>query len=60
MDEKAYMDPSIIKGVFENGFMGVEVPQEYGGPESGFFDTVLLVEELARVRRVLIFEFPLF
>lgn len=36
-------------GSFENGFMGVEVPEKYGGPGSSFFDTVIVVEELAKV-----------
>ena len=29
--------------------MGIEVPAKYGGPESTFFNTVLVVEELAKV-----------
>ncbi|PIO57786.1 acyl-CoA dehydrogenase, middle domain protein, partial [Teladorsagia circumcincta] len=30
-------------------FMGIEVPEKYGGPGSSFFDTVLVVEGLAKV-----------
>ncbi|VDO13325.1 unnamed protein product, partial [Haemonchus placei] len=29
--------------------MGIEVPESYGGPGSSFFDTVLVVEGLAKV-----------
>lgn len=29
--------------------MGIEIAEKYGGPESSFFDTVIVVEELARV-----------
>ena len=29
--------------------MGVEVPAKYDGPESSFFNVVLIVEELAKV-----------
>ncbi|CAJ0559604.1 unnamed protein product, partial [Mesorhabditis spiculigera] len=49
MDAKAELHKSIITGSFENGFMGIEVPEKYGGPESSFFDTVIVVEELARI-----------
>ncbi|PIO64114.1 putative acyl-CoA dehydrogenase, partial [Teladorsagia circumcincta] len=30
-------------------FMGIEVPEKYGGPGSSFFDTVLVVEGLAKI-----------
>ena len=29
--------------------MGIEVPSKYGGPESSFFNVVLVIEELAKV-----------
>jgi len=29
--------------------MGIEIGQKYGGPESTFFNVVIVVEELARV-----------
>jgi len=49
MDEKSQMHQSVITGVFENGFMGIEVPEAFGGPESLFFDSVLVIEELAKI-----------
>jgi short/branched chain acyl-CoA dehydrogenase len=49
MDAESKMDKSIIDGCFENGFMGLEVPSKYDGPEASFFNTVLVVEELATV-----------
>uniref|UniRef100_A0A158P9W3 Short/branched chain specific acyl-CoA dehydrogenase, mitochondrial n=1 Tax=Angiostrongylus cantonensis TaxID=6313 RepID=A0A158P9W3_ANGCA len=49
MDEKSQMHQSVITGVFENGFMGVEVPEAYGGTGSSFFDSILIIEELAKV-----------
>uniref|UniRef100_A0A8R1DVB6 Short/branched chain specific acyl-CoA dehydrogenase, mitochondrial n=1 Tax=Caenorhabditis japonica TaxID=281687 RepID=A0A8R1DVB6_CAEJA len=49
MDDASQMDPSVIQGVFDNGFMGMEVPEKYGGPGYSFFDTILVVEELAKV-----------
>uniref|UniRef100_A0A8C4Q6Q6 Short/branched chain specific acyl-CoA dehydrogenase, mitochondrial n=1 Tax=Eptatretus burgeri TaxID=7764 RepID=A0A8C4Q6Q6_EPTBU len=49
MDRKSEMHPSVIKGLFENGLMGVEIPEEFGGAGSNFFCSVLVVEELAKV-----------
>jgi len=49
MDRDSKMDQKVIDGCFKNGFMGIEVPAKYGGPESTFFNTVLVVEELAKV-----------
>ncbi|KAI6195549.1 Acdh-3 [Aphelenchoides fujianensis] len=49
MDKTSKMDPRVIKGSFENGLMGVEVPAEYDGPEASFFSVNLIVEELAKV-----------
>ncbi|VDL74427.1 unnamed protein product [Nippostrongylus brasiliensis] len=49
MDEKSQMHQSVITGAFENGFMGAEVPEAYGGPGSSFFDVILIIEELAKV-----------
>jgi alkylation response protein AidB-like acyl-CoA dehydrogenase len=49
MDADAKMDPAIIKGLFEQGFMGVEIGAEYGGTGSNFLSACLVVEELAKV-----------
>ncbi|VDM45321.1 unnamed protein product [Toxocara canis] len=49
MDDSSTMDERVISGMFENGFMGVEIPFEYGGPGATFFDVILIVEELAKV-----------
>jgi short/branched chain acyl-CoA dehydrogenase len=49
MDEKSQMDPSVIKGLFENGLMGIEAPPEYGGSGATFFSSILAIEELAKV-----------
>ncbi|MFH4980522.1 hypothetical protein AB6A40_007231 [Gnathostoma spinigerum] len=49
MDEKSEMHPSVIKGVFDNGFMGVEIPHQYDGAEASFFDAIIIIEELAKV-----------
>lgn len=49
MDDESMTDPSIIKGLFENGFMSVEVAEKYGGLGASFFSLVLIVEELAKI-----------
>jgi len=49
MDETETMDPSIIKKMHELGFMGVEVPESYGGAGSTFFNAILIIEALAQV-----------
>ncbi|MCP4010426.1 MAG: acyl-CoA dehydrogenase, partial [Proteobacteria bacterium] len=38
-----------VKDLTETGFMGMTVPKEYGGLGLNYFDTVLVVEEMAKV-----------
>ncbi len=49
MDEKAKLDPALIKQCFDLGLMGIETPEEYGGAGTTFFNAILAVEELSRV-----------
>jgi len=49
MDDAGKMEPHIIQSCFDNGFMGVEVPEELGGSGSSFTAALLVVEELAKV-----------
>lgn len=49
MDEKSHLDSSIIDGLFEQGFMSIEIPEEYGGTGSNFTSMVTVIEELARI-----------
>lgn len=49
MDNAQKQDPEIIKGLFENGFMGIEIPEEYGGTGSTFMTSILAVEEISKV-----------
>lgn len=49
MDENEDMDPAVVQGMFDNGLMGVETPEEYGGAGASFTSAILVVEELARV-----------
>lgn len=49
MDEKQELRKDIIDACFELGFMGIEVPEQYGGSGSSFFNAILVIEALARV-----------
>jgi alkylation response protein AidB-like acyl-CoA dehydrogenase len=49
MDEKAEMDPQVIKKLFEMGLMAIETPEKWGGAGSSFTMACLAVEEIGRV-----------
>jgi short/branched chain acyl-CoA dehydrogenase len=49
MDHDATMSKDLIKSFFELGIMGIEVPEQWGGAASTFFNAVLVVEELSHV-----------
>jgi short/branched chain acyl-CoA dehydrogenase len=49
MDHDAKMAPELIQSFFELGIMGIEVPEQFGGAGSTFFNAVLVVEELSHV-----------
>src|SRR5436853_161077 len=49
MDEKGVFDHGLIEQFFQLGFMGIEVPEQYGGAGGRFFEAILAVEELSRV-----------
>jgi alkylation response protein AidB-like acyl-CoA dehydrogenase len=49
MDEHAKMPRTLIDQLFDQGFMGIEIPESHGGTGMSFFDAVLVVESLSRV-----------
>jgi alkylation response protein AidB-like acyl-CoA dehydrogenase len=49
MDETQQMDAGLIQKLFGLGLMGIEVPEEYGGPGGTFFQAILAVEEISAV-----------
>lgn len=49
MDEAEVMDPTIVEKLFEQGLMGIEIPEEYGGAGMNFTSAIVGIEELARV-----------
>ncbi|KAK9778489.1 putative Acyl-CoA dehydrogenase [Seiridium cardinale] len=49
MDEAEAMDPALVEQLFEQGLMGVEIPEEYGGAGMNFTSAIVGIEELARI-----------
>jgi alkylation response protein AidB-like acyl-CoA dehydrogenase len=49
MDESGLFRKDLLRQFFELGLMGIEIPEEYGGQGGSFFQTVLAIEELAKV-----------
>ncbi|KAK2743797.1 hypothetical protein FQN57_004734 [Myotisia sp. PD_48] len=49
MDEAEIMDPTVVEQLFEQGLMGIEIPEEYGGAGMNFTAAIVGIEELARV-----------
>ncbi|HWQ55995.1 MAG TPA: acyl-CoA dehydrogenase [Bryobacteraceae bacterium] len=49
MDEAGVFRKDLIDQFFHLGFMGIEIPEEYGGQGGSFFQCVLAVEELSAV-----------
>jgi len=49
MDEKQEMRPEIVREAFDLGLMGIEIPEKFGGAGSTFFNSIMVIEALARV-----------
>ena len=49
MDEAEEMDLSLVEQLFEQGLMGIEIPEDYGGAGMNFTASIIGIEELARV-----------
>lgn len=49
MDEAEKMDPAVVEQCFEQGLMGVEIPEKYGGAGMNFTSAIVGIEELAKV-----------
>jgi alkylation response protein AidB-like acyl-CoA dehydrogenase len=49
MDEAGVFRKDLIHECFELGLMGIDVPEEYGGQGGYFFQSIIAIEELARV-----------
>lgn len=44
MDEAELMDPEVIKGLFEQGLMGIETSEEFGGAGCSFTAAIIVIE----------------
>src|ERR1051325_6810695 len=49
MDEAGVFRKELIHEFFELGLMAIDVPEEYGGQGGYFFQSILAIEELAKV-----------
>ncbi|MDQ2711028.1 MAG: acyl-CoA dehydrogenase family protein, partial [Acidobacteriota bacterium] len=49
MDEEAKFRPDLLNEMFEFGLLGIDVNERYGGQGGTFFQSVLAIEELAKV-----------
>jgi short/branched chain acyl-CoA dehydrogenase len=49
MDAEGVFRKDLLKEMFALGLMGVDVKEEYGGQGGSFFQSILAIEELARV-----------
>ena len=49
MDECGVFRKDLLQRFFDLGFMGIEIPEEYGGAGGSFFHCILAIEELSAV-----------
>jgi len=49
MDQQSKLNPGLIKAFFEQGLMGIEVPEKYDGGGGTFFMAILAIEEISKV-----------
>ena len=49
MDQAGVFRKELIREFFELGLMAIDVPEEYGGQGGYFFQSILAIEELAKV-----------
>lgn len=49
MEEKAKLDPDLVRQFFEMGLMGIEVPEKYEGGGGTFFMSIVAIEEISKV-----------
>ncbi|HEY7303952.1 MAG TPA: acyl-CoA dehydrogenase family protein [Bryobacteraceae bacterium] len=49
MDEEGRFRKDLLREMFELGLMGIDIQEQYGGQGGSFFQSVLAIEELAKV-----------
>ena len=49
MDRDSHMPREVLDALFDNGLMGIEMPEKWGGSGASFTSAILTIEELAKV-----------
>jgi butyryl-CoA dehydrogenase/short/branched chain acyl-CoA dehydrogenase len=49
MDEEAHFNPGLLRKLHELGFMGIQIPEEFGGAAGTLFESILAIEEISAV-----------
>ncbi len=49
MDREGVFNHALLDQIFAQGFMGIDVPEDYGGSGGSFFLAILAIEEFSRV-----------
>ncbi|GAM24011.1 hypothetical protein SAMD00019534_071860 [Acytostelium subglobosum LB1] len=49
MDVKSELNMGLFKECFDNGLMGIEIPEQYNGTGLNFMSSIIIIEELAKV-----------
>ncbi len=49
MDQKGCLAPGILRSMFQQGLMGLEVSEAHGGSGQSFVSSLIVIEELAKV-----------
>lgn len=49
MDKTSHLDEALLKKLFENGFMALDIPEAYGGAGGSFFMSILAIEAISKV-----------
>lgn len=49
MDAASKLDPELIRAFFEQGLMGIDIPEEYQGGGGTFMMSILAIEEISKV-----------
>ncbi|NYF92263.1 acyl-CoA dehydrogenase family protein [Tunturiibacter empetritectus] len=49
MDEVQKIDSALVKKLFDQGLMGIEMPEEFGGVGASFFSSILTIQEISAV-----------
>ncbi|CAF1370117.1 unnamed protein product [Adineta ricciae] len=49
MEEAGAFKPELMKAIFDQGWMGIEIPTQYGGGGSDIFGCILAIEEASKI-----------